>query len=112
MRKVGVSAPVAARVAVADRFWLRMRGLLGRGPLEGGEGLLISPCRAVHTIGLRYPIDVAFLDDGGTVVATYPALQPNRRTPWHSGAAWALELPAGTLEETATRTGQRLAWEA
>lgn len=112
VHKIGVSAPVAARVAVADGFWLRVRGLLGRVPLEGGEGLLIRPCRAVHTIGLRYPIDVAFLDDGGTVVATYAALKPNRRTPWHRDAAWALELPAGTLEETATTTGQRLRWEA
>jgi uncharacterized protein len=112
VHKIGAPEPVAARVGVADRFWLRARGLLGRLPLEGGEGLLIRPCRAVHTIGLRYPIDVAFLDEGGTVVATYPALQPNRRTRWHGNAASALELPAGTLEETATSTGQRLRWEA
>lgn len=112
MHREGAARPVAQRVGVADRFWLRARGLLGRSPLEGGEGLLIGPCRAVHTMGMRYPIDVAFLDQGGTVVATYQKLEPNRRTGYHGEAAWALELPAGTLDETATITGHRLKWEA
>ena len=112
VHKEGRSEPLARRVGLADRFWLRARGLLGRMPLEGDEGLLIGPCRAVHTLGMRYPIDVAFLDEGGTVVATYPGLVPNRRTSWHGEAAWALELPAGTLDETSTTTGHRLSWKA
>lgn len=112
VRKVGATAPIATRVGIADGFWLRAKGLLGRVPLGAGEGLLLNPCRAVHTMGMHYPIDVAFLDEGGTVVATYHRLRPNRRTAWHGGAAWALELPAGTLEETATATGHQLRWEA
>jgi uncharacterized protein len=110
--KVGAAEPMAERVDVADRFWLRARGLLGRRRLEGGEGLLIRPCRAVHTFGMGYPIDVAFLDEEGTIVATYIRLAPNRRTGRHSGASYALELPAGTLERTATEKGHRLLWSA
>ena len=39
---------IAARVARADRWWQRLRGLLGRDRLDVGEGLLLVPCRAVH----------------------------------------------------------------
>lgn len=110
VRMDGSGQPVADRVAIADRFWQRARGLLGRPRLEEGEGLLISPCRSVHTIGMGYPIDVAFLDAEGTIVATYPRLAPNRRTPWHGAADCALELAAGTLARTAVAPGHRLRW--
>lgn len=98
------------RVGVADRWWLRLRGLLGRPPLAPGEGLLLTPCRGVHMYGMKYPLDVAFLDPSGTVVATYHALAPGERTALHPTARTALELPAGTLRETETREGDILAW--
>jgi uncharacterized protein len=108
--KLGGTLTVADRVRVADRFWSRARGLLGRPALGPGEGLLLRPCRAVHTFGLGYTIDVAFLDGAGTVVAAYPGLEPNRRTGWHAAAACALELPSGTLERTELSEGERLWW--
>jgi uncharacterized membrane protein (UPF0127 family) len=110
VRREGSAEAVADRVVIADRFWQRARGLLGRRRLEDGEGLLLRPCRAVHTIGMGYPIDVAFLDAEGTIVATYPRLGPNRRTPWHGAATCALELAAGTLARTAVAPGHRLRW--
>jgi uncharacterized protein len=93
------------RVGVADRFWLRLRGLGGRSGLERGEGLLLRPCRAVHMLGMKFPLDVAFLDAGNRVVARYPRLSPGASTRWHGGARAALELPAGTLDETGTVEG-------
>jgi uncharacterized membrane protein (UPF0127 family) len=77
---------------------------------ETGEGLLLSPCRAVHMYGVRFPLDVAFLDAAGTVVASYPSLRPGSRTRWHRNAVHALELPAGTLENSGTIVGDVLAW--
>ena len=99
---------LAAAVGLADRWWLRLRGLLGRPPLARGEGLLLRPCRAVHMWGVHYPIDVAFLNREGTVIARYPGLGPGERTPWHPGASQALELPAGVLESTGTLEGDTL----
>ena len=46
----------------------RRKGLLGRDHLEGA--MVIEPCRWVHTIGMRFPIDVAFLDADGLVIRT------------------------------------------
>jgi hypothetical protein len=57
---------------------------------------------------MGYPIDVAFLDAGSLVVATYAELRPGRITGFHRSAAAALELPAGTLARTGTRVGDRL----
>lgn len=110
MRQVGArnatrGVSLGDRVILADRWWLRLRGLLFRPPLSPGEGLLLAPCRAVHMAGMRYPIDVAFLTAGGEVVALYPALEPGARTAWHRDARSALELPAGTLTATGTVVG-------
>jgi uncharacterized membrane protein (UPF0127 family) len=96
------------RIAVADRWWPRFRGLLGRPELAPGEGLLLRPCRAVHMMGMRFPLDVAFVDQDGIVVAAYPNLRPGARTRWHRRAQGALELPAGTLAASGTREGDQI----
>ena len=101
---------VVALADLADTWWRRLRGLLGRPPLAEGEGLLLVPCRAVHMLGMRYPIDVAFLDGEGLVVAVHPSLEPGARTEWHRSAEVALEVPAGTLGRAAIRPGDRLEW--
>ncbi len=96
---------LGGRVGVADRWWLRARGLLGRPTLARGEGLLLRPCRAVHMLGMTFPVDVAFLNSKGAVVALYQHLGLGARTRWHRHAVDALELPAGTLAATGTAEG-------
>ena len=107
IRNLDRGAVLAERVEVADRWWSRARGLLGR-KLREGDGLLIRPCRAVHMLGMTYPIDVLFLDADHRVVAIYPGLRPARLTGYHKGAEMALELPAGVADRTGTRIGDRL----
>jgi uncharacterized membrane protein (UPF0127 family) len=53
---------VALEVDVAATRATRRRGLLGRESLGATEGLLLTPCKAVHTVGMRFPIDVIFID--------------------------------------------------
>jgi len=96
---------LAGRVGVARRWWQRFRGLLGRPPLGCDEGLLLTPCRAVHTYGMRTPLDVVFLDGEARVVALYPALPPRRRTAWHGAATRVIELAPGAITRSATRLG-------
>lgn len=99
------------RVMLADWFWPRLRGLIARPRIESGEGLWIVPCRGVHMYMMTYPIDVALIDKQGVVVALYRELAPGTRTRWHAGARQALEVPAGTLAETHTELGDRVAWQ-
>lgn len=99
------------RVILANWFWPRLRGLIGRPRIQPGEGLLIVPCRGVHMYLMSYPIDVALVDKQGVVVALYRELAPGSRTRWHAGARQALEVPAGTLAETRTALGDRVVWQ-
>ncbi|GAB6875432.1 DUF192 domain-containing protein [Thermaerobacter litoralis] len=96
-------------VAVAATWRSRRRGLLGRQGLDPGEGLWLWPCRWVHSLGMAFALDVAHLDRQGVVVAAY-RLAPGRVGPPIWRGASVLELPAGTLESTGTRRGDRLAW--
>ena len=106
----GRNRELGSRIGLADSWLGRLRGMMGRPAPESGEGLMLTPCRAVHMYGMRVPLDVAFLDAHGAVVASYPSLSPNSRTRWHRDAVYALELPAGTLASSGTLPGDVLAW--
>lgn len=99
---------VSERVRTAETFLERLAGLLGTRRLPPGSALWIAPCRGVHTFGMRYPIDVAFVGPGGVVIAVCPALAPNRVSRIRRDARGALELPAGTLAKTGTAAGDRI----
>jgi uncharacterized membrane protein (UPF0127 family) len=62
--------------------------------------------------GVGYPIDVAFLDGGGAVVALYREIAPGARSRWHDRARCALELPSGALATSGTEVGDVLQWTA
>ena len=99
------------KVRTAQTFLSRLVGMLGTAAIAEGEGLWIVPCRGVHTLGMRYPIDVAFLDASGIVVGILEGLPPNRVGRTFRGARGALELRAGTLAATGTAPGDQLAFE-
>lgn len=99
------------KVRTASTFLSRFVGLLGTVAIAEGEGLWIVPCRSVHTLGMRYPIDVAFLDARGIVVGILKGLPPNRFGRVVRDARGALELRAGTLAATGTSPGDRLEFE-
>lgn len=95
------------RVRVADRFFRRALGLLIGAPLTAGEGLLISPCSSIHTIGMRYPIDVVFIAQDGRVMRVHQRVPAGRlRFAW--GARGVLELRAGTAAVHGLEPGVRL----
>jgi uncharacterized protein len=94
--------------AVAATAWSRLRGLLGHRPLQPGEGLLLRGEKAIHTIGMGFPIDVLFLDRAGTVVHLYRDMGPLRASRVVMDAADVLELPAGTIRNTGTDVGDRI----
>ncbi|MEM5551772.1 DUF192 domain-containing protein [Pseudoalteromonas sp. NEC-BIFX-2020_002] len=62
-------------VLIANTWWLRLRGLLGR-TLNENDGLLIVPCNSVHMIGMRYAIDVVYLNKQNTIIKIVKNLRP------------------------------------
>jgi uncharacterized membrane protein (UPF0127 family) len=101
---------LASVLAVADTHWTRLRGLLGldTGEFGKGRGLWIVPCRGVHTLGMRFPIDVVYLDRQMKVIHVQSELQPWRVAPVRGQAASVLELPCRTAVETGTAVGDRI----
>jgi uncharacterized membrane protein (UPF0127 family) len=95
------------RCVVADTFWTRLRGLVGRKELAESEGLLIRPAGSVHTFFMRFPIDVVFLDREDAVVKVVPALPP-RRLAAARRARRVLELSAGLCARKGLAVGERL----
>ena len=104
-------ALVAARVEVAEAWWARLKGLLGRACLTPDEVLHIAPCNSIHMFFMRFPIDVAFLDEGGKVVRAIHSIKPWRATRVYLAAHSALELCAGTLARTGVQEGDVLRFD-
>jgi hypothetical protein len=99
---------LAEKAAVAETPGSRRRGLLRTDSLPDGAGLLIVPCRNVHTFGMRYPIDVIFVDESWTVRHIVHGMKPGRLSQPVLTARAALELPAGKAAETGTAKGDSL----
>jgi uncharacterized protein len=92
---------------VADTSATRRKGLLGRSGLAAGEGIWIIPCSAVHSLGMKFTIDVVYLNRALKVRKVRPGMAP-----WQMSmclfAHSVLELPSGTIDRTQTRTGDQL----
>lgn len=97
---------IHVRAWIADRWWERARGVLGRPPLPPGQGLLLSPCSSVHGIGMTRSLDLAFLDAGGTILRLAP-LRPMGLA-WHRQATQVLELACGEIQRLGLQCGHRL----
>ena len=82
------------RVAVAAARRARRQGLAGLVELDPDDALLLPRCRSVHTFGMRFPIDVVFLDRHGEPVRVAAAVPPRRLVTCLRAHA-ALETPAG-----------------
>lgn len=93
---------------VADSAWARFRGLMGKRSLPDGYGLYFPGESAIHSFGMRIPIDVVYLDRAGQVLRVTNAMPPRRIGPLVRGVRDVLELPVGTLERTQTCIGDFL----
>lgn len=78
------------KAQVADTFFRRARGLIGRPPPPPGEGLLILRCNCIHTFFMSYPIDATFFDRHGNVVKVVRDVPPWR--PWIWGGFRAVKV--------------------
>ena len=96
---------VLAALEVADSWRDRMHGLLGRDGIDGA--ILLRPARSVHTVGMRFPIDVAFCDKELVVLRTV-CLRPGRVTRPALRAACAIEAEAGAFDRWKLRPGDHL----
>ena len=86
---------VLASLEIAEGFGGRTRGLIGRDGIQGA--ILLRPARGVHTVRLRFPIDVAYCDDSLKVLETV-TMRPRRVGRPRLAARAVLEAEAGCFE--------------
>jgi uncharacterized membrane protein (UPF0127 family) len=97
---------VLAALDVANSHRSRLVGLLGKDGFEGA--LLLRPSRSVHTLGMRFPIDVAFCDSEMRVIDVLAPMHQHRfgRPRW--SARMVIEAEAGAFDRWQLRVGDRL----
>ena len=86
----------------------RMIGLLDRKGLHSDEALVITPCRGIHMLFMKFPIDVIFIDRAGAVVGLCPHIRPFRFSPFFPQARSAIEILAGTIAASRTQRGDSI----
>lgn len=101
---------VATAATVADSYFRRLVGLLGKTKqwARFGSGLWIVPSRGVHTVGMLFPIDLVFLGKDKEVVHVEEYVRPFRISRVSLKAASVLELPPHTIYRTGTKVGDQL----
>jgi uncharacterized protein len=104
------NAYLATHLCVAGTHWSRLLGLMGKDPagFPAGDGLWIIPSRGVHTIAMRFPIDVLYLDPNKVVVHIEQNLKPWRVARVSMRTASVLELPGDTLKSSGTTIGDEI----
>lgn len=101
---------LTSRAGIANTSELRRRGLLKHDSLEEGDGLWIAPCEAVHSFGMKFTIDVLYLDKQKRVVKMRPRMVKSRISLCLTANS-VLELPEGMIEKTGTQVGDQLEFE-
>ena len=96
----------------AVSLWERLRGLLGRTSLGPDAALLIERCGSVHTVGMRFALDLVFLDRAWRIVSVARNVRPGRLLVGGGlRAVRTLEAEAGYLDFSGVQTGDMLEWK-
>jgi uncharacterized membrane protein (UPF0127 family) len=95
----------------ATSMWSRFWGLMGKKPLPEGEALLIDPCSSVHTMFMRFPIDVVYISKDERVVKIAAEMGPWRAGLGGKGAHKVLEMLPGAAAAVGLEVGDELQFD-
>ena len=93
---------------IADSFFSRFRGLMFRKEIAEDYALHITPCNQIHMLNMRFPIDVIYLSENGTVVEIHENVQPNKICKTVKSAKSVIELNASMSAKLGIETGDSL----
>lgn len=105
--KKGTSSKLKLRIKMADTYFSRLIGLIGKKQMDKNEGLLLKKCKSIHTIGMRYNLDLVFMDKTGKVLKCVEGIKPFRAAS-AKGAYYALELNQGVIQIQGIKVNEQL----
>jgi len=100
---------IGDKIELADTFFARFKGLLGRTGLQEGQGILLIPCSSIHCIGMKFAIDVIFMDIDRRVIRIRENMKPGTSESGR-GAYSVLEVAGGVVKEKGIQIGDVLHW--
>ncbi|MHB1455132.1 MAG: DUF192 domain-containing protein [Saccharofermentanales bacterium] len=102
---------IADNLTLADTFFSRLKGLSKHHRLDEGEGLIIRPCSQIHTIGMKFAIDVVFLTKSGVVIQFEQDMHPGDVSGYVHRAWQVVELKSGTIAAKDISIGRTITFE-
>jgi uncharacterized membrane protein (UPF0127 family) len=99
---------ISDKIKIAEGFFNRLFGLIFEKELSNSEGLLFESCNSIHTLGMKYCIDAAFLNKSNEVIAIFCSLKPFRFTPFIKDASKVLEFNSGFIKSASLEVGDIL----
>ena len=88
---------ILENVSIADSFFSRLKGLMGKSNIDDNIGLIIRPCKSIHTFFMKFNIDVIFIDGNSKVVDVYIDLAPWRISKIYKDAKFVIEGKSGSF---------------
>ena len=102
---------IADPVFKAQSFLDKLFGLTIKRKLGQKKGYLLYNCNSIHTLWMRYSIDVIFIDSNGGVLAVFNDIKPFRVTPFIKGAYYVMEMISGSIKNLSLKAGDNIQFE-
>jgi hypothetical protein len=99
---------VGLRVVPADTWRMRLKGLLGNVGMRREDGVWLMPSRGIHTFGMRFPVDLIYLNSANRVIHLVERLRPFRISPIRRKCASILEMRTRAIASSNTHVGDDL----
>ena len=96
IQKLLLNGKAVGKTAVADNFFLRLRGMIGRN-FDNFDAMIFIPCNGVHTFFMRYAIDVIYLNRERYVTAFFECVPKGHVLPVKMKTEMVIEMPAGNI---------------
>jgi uncharacterized protein len=99
---------IVQKCEIANTFFKRLKGLLGKKDFPENGGLYIPKCNSIHMFFMKFPIDVLFLDQNKKIVFLLEEFSPWKIKATVKKAIATLELPSGTIKKHSLKVGDTL----
>ena len=103
---------IAEHAMVANGFFARAKGLLGKDSLTPQSALLIPRCQSIHMFFMKFSIDVIFVNREGYIVGLVTEIHPFQFSPVFWKSDYAIELPKGQIAKASCCLGDFVSCEA
>lgn len=102
---------IVGEIKIADTYFRRMLGLMPVKVLAEDKGILLKPCKQVHTFHMKYAIDVIFLSKDNSILHIENNLVPNKVTKYYKQAYSILEMASGKVKKNSLAVGDVLSFK-